>query len=103
MILGYALSNRERVTCCQLREVKRRLLDFNDGYILDVSFRTIAKTVRVYSDMMDIVFNEEEFSVVKKKRKSGGRMFQLSHLRQCYSASFDTAEFAAIVKILQRI
>lgn len=100
MALGFALKNREKITFDQLLKKRRRLLKMGDGFILDVSYRTITKTVAAYSDMMEVVLEDNSFAVAKKQIGEKGRIFKESHLAMCYRTAFSAKEFRSVTKIL---
>lgn len=98
MALGFALQKCTRVSFAQLQRKRKKLLAMNDGYILDVSYRTIAKTVASYSDVMTIASENSSFFVVKTQ--TDGRIFETEHLKMCYRDAFAVKEFTALVRIL---
>lgn len=98
MALGFALQKRDRISYEQLLLKSKKLLDTDDGYLLDVSFREIAKTVEANPGALEIVVDREFYSVVKKQ--SNVRIFKESHLTMCYHEAFTEAEFKELVSIL---
>ena len=98
MALGFALQKRDRVSSRQLLEKSKKLLRMGDGFLLDVSHRTIARTVESHADVMEIVLERSSFSVVKKR--AAGRLFNASHLRMCYEAAFTGEEFKTVRQVL---
>lgn len=100
MALGFALKDREKITFSQLLEKRRRLLRIGEGFLLDVSHRTIAKTVAAYPNMMEVVLENDSFAVAKKQIGQEGRIFKASHLKMCYEAAFSAKEFRSVTKVL---
>ncbi|MCQ2367469.1 MAG: hypothetical protein MJ109_00440 [Kiritimatiellae bacterium] len=98
MALGFALQKRDRISYDQLLLKSQKLLSTDDGYLLDVSFREIAKTVEAYPGAFEIVVDRECYSVIKKR--TDVRMFKESHLKMCYHEAFSEAEFKELVSIL---
>lgn len=98
MALGFALQKRKRVSSEQLLKKSQKLLRMGEGYLLDVSHRSIAQTVETYPDDMVIEFERSSFFVVKKQ--AGGRMFRSAHLRMCYESAFAKEEFDSVIRVL---
>lgn len=98
MALGFALQRRNRVSSEQLLKKSQKLLRMGEGYLLDVSHRSIAQTVGAYPDDMMIEFERSSFAVVKKQ--SGGQIFRSAHLRMCYESAFAKEELESVIRIL---
>lgn len=103
MMLGYVLKNRERISYHELLEKRERLMQLGDGYVLDVSFRTISRVVSSYEDCMEIEFAQDEYLIKKKKCRDRGLIFSEPHLKMCYKELFPHRDFAQIVKILTQL
>lgn len=102
MMLGYVLKDRERISYHELLEKRERLMQLGDGYVLDVSFKTISRVVSSYEDCMEIDFAQDEYSIKKKRRRDVGRIFREQNLKMCYEELFPRRDFAQIVEILTR-
>lgn len=98
MALGFALQRRSRVSFEQLLKKSEKLLRMGDGYLLDVSHRSIAQTVDSHPDDMMIKFEQSSFFVIK--RQATGRMFRTSHLKMCYEEAFTESEFKSVIRVL---
>lgn len=100
MVIGYALQDRESVTNEDLMQLRHRLVSYGDGFLADVSFRSIRRVVNDYDDSLELIITGESYQVRKKSTHAGSRLFKESHLKACYGASYRETEYQEIVNIL---
>lgn len=96
VILGYALTVRDKITLTELEQMKKKIREINpDGLFVDLDTSLIYKAEKDYPDMFRVVVENDEIVVYAKEK------YKLDFLNTCNRYLFHSYdEFEKVKKIM---
>lgn len=102
MVVRCALGKHSCISYGELVNIKRELMSVGDGYLVDMSFRSVSRTVNTYDRELEIVDNQEGFAIKRKGKCKRSNLFDCNRLSKYYLGAFPVRDRSAIISILSR-